>query len=110
MGSIKEISYDHISNVNVVPLVHGLPVKEALNLCKKLYRNSIAKVTIQVSKEIMMTRRDFTVTFAEQLSIISMYYRTLWILVSSLNNFRWNNRTVHRIELNEHCRGILLDL
>ena len=103
MGSIKEISLDHINNFNWVPLVHGLPVKEAINLCKKLYKNSIAKVTIQVSKEIMMTRRDFTVTFAEQLSIISMYYRTLWILVSSLNNFRWNNRTVHRIEPNEHC-------
>ena len=111
MGSIQEISLDHyISKESYVPLVHGLPVREALTLCKKLYKNSIAKVTIQISKEVLMTRRDFSVTFAEQLSIISMYYRSLLIIVSKQNIFRWNNRTFHRIEPNEHCRGTLLDL
>ena len=111
MRSMQEIRLDHyISKDNMVSLVHGLPVKEALTMCKKLYKNSIAKVTIQISKEVLMTSRDFSVTFAEQLSIISMYYRVGLIAASNLNIFRWNNRTVHRIELNEHCRGILLDL
>ena len=58
----------------MVPLVHGLPVPEALMKCRELYKNNIAKVTIQISEDsVLMTRRDFSVTYAEQLSIISKY-------------------------------------
>ena len=64
---------DHITYDHTVPLVHGLPVAEALTKCKELYKNNIAKVTIQISEDsVLMTTRDFSITFAEQLSIISM--------------------------------------
>ena len=70
LSSLDHFYYD---GMNIVPLVHGLPVKEALTVCKELYKNSIAKVTIVISEDnVLKTKRDFSVTFAEQLSIISM--------------------------------------
>ena len=65
---------DHTTYEHIVPLVHGLPVPEALTKCKELYKNNIARVTIQISEDtVLQTRRDFSVTYAEQLSIISKY-------------------------------------
>ena len=56
-----------------VPLVHGLPLNEAMRVCKEVYAKNIAKVTIEISEEqVMMTMKDLGVTFAEQLAIISM--------------------------------------
>ena len=74
------ITYDNhesdFSLYNYVPLVHGLPVPEALMKCRELYKNNIAQVTIQISEDsVLMTRRDYSITFAEQLSIISMYHK-----------------------------------
>ena len=74
-NSLEDISLDYFffGNPKLVPLIHGLPVKEAISVCKEFYNNNIAKVTIEISQEtVLMTRRDFSVTFAEQLSIISM--------------------------------------
>ena len=57
-----------------IPLVYSLPLPEALSVCKDLYRNNIANVVIEISEEsVMKTKRDFSITFAEQLSIISMF-------------------------------------
>ena len=73
--SLEKINLGHFyyENLDLVPLIHGLPLTEALTVCKDIYKNNIAKVTIEISeKSVMMTRRDFSVTFAEQLSIISM--------------------------------------
>ena len=81
-SSLDRISLDHFfyDRTDVVPLVHGLPVTEALTVCKELYKKNIAKVTIEISEEsVLMTRRDFSVTFAEQLSIISMKSRAICI-------------------------------
>ena len=66
-------AYDHPSTWDhIVPLVHGLPMAEALTKCKELYENNIAKVTVQISEDsVLMTTRDISVTYAEQLSIIS---------------------------------------
>ena len=74
-GKLHKISIeDHSTYEHVVPLVHGLPVPEALTKCKELYKNNIARVTIQISDDtVLKTRRDFSVTYAEQLSIISKY-------------------------------------
>ena len=56
-----------------VPLVYGLPKNEALDMCKKIYKNNIAKVTVQIADNtVLMTMRERSVTFPEQLSIISM--------------------------------------
>ena len=72
-GSLDQIDLDNFVLSNFIPLVRGLPQKEALAMCKNIYTNSIAKVTIQIAEDsVLMTKRDFTVTFAEQLSIISM--------------------------------------
>ena len=61
-----------LTNEQRASLVHGLPMKEALLMCKEVYKNGIAKVTIQISEDtLLMTKRDFSVTFPEQLSIIS---------------------------------------
>ena len=76
-GKLHKITMeDHSSYGYNVPLVHGLPVAEALMKCRELYKNNFAKVTVQISEEsVLMTTRDFSVTFAEQLSIISMYHK-----------------------------------
>ena len=71
--NLQKITLDHFPNDRTVPLVLGLPKNEALFMCKELYKNSIAKVTIQISGDtVLMTTRDFSITFAEQLSVISM--------------------------------------
>ena len=76
-GSLDKMSWDHIpDNLGswfIVKLAHGLPEKDALIKCKELYEHNIAKVTIQISEaSVVVTKRDFSVTFAEQLSVISM--------------------------------------
>ena len=64
--------YIHGSNHPSVQLINGLPVKEAQIVCKEFYKKNIAKVKIEIADEnVVKTRRDFSVTFAEQLSIIS---------------------------------------
>merc|ERR1712218_154126 len=72
-GKLPKITTeDQMSYDLIVPFVHGLPVEEALTKCRELYKNNIARVTIQISEDsVLMTRRDFSVTYAEQLSIIS---------------------------------------
>ena len=74
--SLNKIGLDHTLETlgpGLVRLVHGLPEKEALTMCRELYKNNIAKVTIQISEaSVLMTMRDFSVTFTEQLSVISM--------------------------------------
>ena len=56
-----------------VPLVYGLAKNEALDMCKKIYKNNIAKVTVQIADNtVLMTMRERSVTFPEQLSIMSM--------------------------------------
>ena len=74
-NGLGKINLDHFyyEQLNLVPLINGLPITEAISVCKHLYRNNIAKVIIEISEErVMMTKRDYSVTFAEQLSIISM--------------------------------------
>ena len=56
-----------------VPIVNGLPFKEAMRVCKEMYAKNIAKVTIEISEEqVTMTMKDLGVTFAEQLAVISI--------------------------------------
>ena len=75
-GKLHKITLEDHSNDFNVPLAHGLPVPEALMKCRELYKNNIAKVTIQISEDsVLMTRRDYSITFAEQLSIISMCHQ-----------------------------------
>ena len=58
-----------------VPFMSGLPLKEALRVCKEVYSKNIAKVTIEMATDqVIMTRKDIGVTFPEQLAIISMKY------------------------------------
>ena len=78
-GNLNKISLHHHFSIgqffsdDMVILIHGLPVTEALTMCKEFYKNNIAKVTIQISEDsVLMTTHDFSVTYAEQLSIISM--------------------------------------
>ena len=56
-----------------IPIVNGLPFKEAMRVCKEVYAKNIAKVTIEISEEqVTMTMKDLGVTFAEQLAVISI--------------------------------------
>ena len=74
-GNLQKISLDHHFHFHddMVALIHGLPMTDALTMCKEFYKNNIAKVTIQISENsVLMTTHDFSVTFTEQLSIISM--------------------------------------
>ena len=106
-GELHEISIDdHIDKTydQIVSLSHGLPTSEALTKCKDLYRNNIAKVTVQISEDsVLMTTRDFSVTFAEQLSIISMYQDKQGHPKAKADIFRWNHWTLHWTEPYEHC-------
>ena len=55
---------------------NGLPLWEENKVCKKLYKNDVVKLTLQVSvPEAMQIKRDVKVTFADQLGVIgeSMY-------------------------------------
>ena len=58
--------------LNPAYLVSGLPMKEALRVCKEMYSKNIAKVTIEIAADqVTMTNKDIGVTFPEQLAIIS---------------------------------------
>ena len=60
-----------------VPIVNGLPFKEAMRVCKEMYAKNIAQVTFEISEEqVTMTMKDLGVTFAEQLAVISMSLAT----------------------------------
>ena len=45
-GSLDQIDLENFVLSNFIPLVHGLPQKEALTMCKKIYTNNIAKVNM----------------------------------------------------------------
>ena len=101
---ISRLDHFYYDGLNLVPLVHGLPLKEALTVCKELYKNNIAKVTIEIAEDsVLRTKRDFSVTFAEQLSIISMCLRKNKEKMTQFHIFRWNNWTVHWNEPHEPC-------
>ena len=70
---LDEITLDHYNNFNpIVHLINGLPIREAQLVCREFYKKNVAKVKIEIADEnVVKTRRDFSVTFAEQLSIIS---------------------------------------
>ena len=58
--------------VHKMTTVNGLPFKEAVKVCKEMYAKNIAKVTIEIATgQVMKTKKEMAVTFAEQLSIIS---------------------------------------
>ena len=71
--SFDKITLDYyILGTRTVRLIHGLPVKEAQIVCREFYKKNVAKVKIEIADDnVVMTRRDFSVTFAEQLSVIS---------------------------------------
>ena len=65
--------YDEQTDDMGVPIVNGLPFKEAMRVCKEVYAKNIAKVTVEISEDqVIITKKDLGVTFAEQLAIISM--------------------------------------
>ena len=41
--SLQQINLDHLSYDGMVPLVHGLTVKEALTMCRELYKKILPK-------------------------------------------------------------------
>ncbi len=52
-------------------LSYGLPTGEALNLCKWIYRNSIAKLTVQIADpEVVQLKKDIRISFADQLGVV----------------------------------------
>ena len=87
-----------------VPLVNGLPFKEGLRVCKRIYSENIAKVTIEIATDqVIMTKKDIRVTFQEQLAIISMNEVSFQGFHNYFHTFiyRWDNRSLHWSEPHE---------
>ena len=50
---------------------YGLPDKEVATVCKRMYKNDVVKVTIQVAEpEAMQLKMDEAVSFADGLGIV----------------------------------------
>ena len=91
--------YIHGSNHPSVQLINGLPVKEAQIVCKEFYKKNIAKVKFEIADEnVEMKRRDFSVTFAEQLSIISSLATERYQHVIQISIFYQAEQSVSSLE------------
>ena len=53
---------------------YGLPDKEVATVCKRMYKNDVVKVTIQVGEpEAVQMKMDVAVTLLDRLGIVGEY-------------------------------------
>ena len=82
-------------------IMYGLPEKEVVRVCKRMYKNDVVKVTLQIGEpEAMQLKMDVAVTFADALGIVGEALSNI--------NCTWGNTQnmytpkiwiVHKIEL-----------
>ena len=51
--------------------VYGLPKADAAEVCKAMYRENIAKVTVEImAPDVLQIKKDIKTTFTQQLGVI----------------------------------------
>ncbi len=56
--------------------IYGLPMTEALRVCREMFSKSIAKLTIEFADaNVMEIRKDIKTTFSDMLSAIGSYFQ-----------------------------------
>ena len=70
-GRYKTLKLDREELVGFVNMSYGLPTSEAVEVCKRLYGESIAKVVVQIADPIVVQiKKGVRVTFPDQLAVI----------------------------------------
>ena len=53
---------------------YGLPLDDAKNMCKIVYKENIAKVTLEIlDPKVLQIKKDITATFTDRLGVVGKY-------------------------------------
>ena len=55
---------------------YGLPLEDAKTMCKTVYKENIAKVTLEIlDPKVLQIKKDVSATFTDRLGVVGMYTR-----------------------------------